>query len=121
MKYRSQLRHNVGKTRARYFDKGKPRGTAGRKVKDPSLAGQPGCRVEVTVKRELAVKPYVVQIWFYALFVGMFSVLALGGLMASFGATADGEPIMAIAFMIVTAVVVTMILTAYDHFRSVIR
>lgn len=112
---------NNAKTRASYFDKGKPRETVGRKAQDPSLAGPPGYRVEVKIVEGVSVDPRVINKYFYAIFVAMFSVLATAAAMASFGATADGEFVMAILFTIVTAITVNLVWAAYDSFQAMIR
>lgn len=65
--------------------------------------------------------PRVINTYFYAIFVALFSVLATAGAMATLGATADGEFVMAILFTVVTAFTVNLVWTAYDRFLTLIR
>ena len=74
--------------------------------------------VDKVIGRELAVDPHVTNRWFCALFVAIFGVLALAAGMASFGATADGEHILAVVFTVLTAITVHMVWTAYDTFQG---
>jgi hypothetical protein len=56
--------------------------------------------------------------YFCAIYVALFSVLAVAGAMASFGATADGQFVLAIVFTVLTAVLVHWVWFAYDNFRA---
>ena len=62
--------------------------------------------------------PRIINRWFYALFVAMYSVLAVAGLMAMLGTVVDKQPVLAIAFTVCTAIVIHFIWMMYDSFRA---
>jgi hypothetical protein len=64
------------------------------------------------------VDPRVINRWMYALFVSMYSVLAVAGLMAMLGTVADRQPVLAIAFTVCTAVIIHFVWTVYDRFKA---
>jgi uncharacterized membrane protein len=64
------------------------------------------------------VDPFKMHRYAYAIFVALFSVLALAGFLATFGATADGEHLMAVIFTICTALTIHFIWLAWDAFQS---
>ncbi|HET9200023.1 MAG TPA: hypothetical protein VFO84_03485 [Dehalococcoidia bacterium] len=54
----------------------------------------------------------------YAVFVAMYSVLAVAGLMAMLGTVVDKQPVLAIAFTVVTAVLIHFVWLVYDRFKA---
>ena len=54
----------------------------------------------------------------YAVFVALYSVLAVAGLMAMLGTVADQQPVLAIAFTVCTAVVIHFVWLVYDRFKA---
>jgi hypothetical protein len=54
----------------------------------------------------------------YALFVSMYSVLAVAGLMAILGTVVDRQPVLAVAFTVCTAVVIHFVWMVYDKFKA---
>ncbi|MEX2235957.1 MAG: hypothetical protein WEB00_00275 [Dehalococcoidia bacterium] len=62
--------------------------------------------------------PRVINRFMYAMFVAMFSVVALAAFLASFGATVDGEYLLAAAFTVVTAITVHFVWTVWDNLQA---
>lgn len=48
----------------------------------------------------------------------MYSVLAVAGLMAMLGTVVDKQPVLAIAFTVVTAVLIHFVWLVYDRFKA---
>ncbi|HEX5940508.1 MAG TPA: hypothetical protein VFZ12_09120 [Dehalococcoidia bacterium] len=62
--------------------------------------------------------PRVITRFMYALFVAMYAVLAVAGLMAMLGTVMDKQPVLAIAFTVCTAVVIHFVWLVYDKFKA---